>query len=94
VLSRYFNSKFDEADKNSIKDLIDKFKDWLVKLFKELPWFNEYLQKYEISLDNINPLSTFEDIADILLARDSYILIKTIPDLYRRNAIQDPSITR
>jgi uncharacterized FlgJ-related protein len=89
VLARYFNNKFDEKDKLSIKDLIDKFKEWIISLFKELPWFNEYLQKYEITIDNINPLSTFEDIADILLAKDAYVLIKTIPDLYRRNAIQD-----
>lgn len=81
VLSRYFNGKFEERDKNSLKDIIDKFKNWLIKLFNDLTQLYTINDRTYINLSDINPLTDFEHIADILLARDAYIDIQTVPEI-------------
>ena len=93
VLARYFNNKFDQSinveksKRNTLDSLLNRFKNWLIKLFKTAPVFSQYLQKYEITADNINPLVGFEDIADLLLTEDTAFVVNPIPSQQTRFSV-------
>ena len=93
MLARYFNNKFDQSinveksKRNTLDSLLNRFKNWLIKLFKTAPVFSQYLQKYEITADNINPLVGFEDIADLLLTEDTAFVVNPIPSQQTRFSV-------
>lgn len=93
VLARYFNNKFDQSinveksKRNTLDSLLNRFKNWLIKLFKTAPAFSQYLQKYEITADNINPLVGFEDIVDLLLTEDTAFATNPIPSQQTRFSV-------
>lgn len=83
VLARYLNKDFDKRDSYKIKQLVDKFKNWIVKLFKDV--LQDYGGKKYVELGVINPLLDFQDLSDIILAKDLYFSIQTISEIHKGN---------
>ena len=80
ALARYVNKDFDNRDSYTIQDLINRFKNYLVKLFKDiLEYFGD---KRYTTLGNINPIIDFQDISDMILAKDLYFDIQTIKEIH------------
>lgn len=80
VLSRYLNKDFDKKDSYKIADLINKFKNWVVQIFKDV--LHEFGGRKYLELGNINPLLDFQDISDIILAKDIYFSIQTFVQMH------------
>lgn len=83
VLARYFNRDFDKRDTYKLEDLIEKFKNWFVKLFKNI--LEEFAGTYYANVSDINPLLDFQDISDMLLAKNLRFDIQTIPEIHKQS---------